>query len=396
MQTHPRLGAVPATWRVGRFGRYVEFRSGQVDPEDESFKTHILIAPNHIESRTGRLLFMETAGGQGAESGKYWCDQGDVIYSKIRPGLRKVTLAPFDCLCSADMYPLKGTRGLTNRYLKWFLLSEPFSDFAEQESARVAMPKLNRETLAEAAIPLPDVSEQERIANFLDEQTARIDALIAEKEDLLGKLSEYAYSRASSLMTLGLHSGAKLQKTNSPELGCIPTHWDVKRLKFLGEVRSGVAKGKDTGDKTTVSLPYLRVANVQDGYVDLTDVQNIEVAESDARRYLLRKGDVLMNEGGDNDKLGRGTVWEGQIDPCIHQNHVFAVRLYDLDLAEWVARFTSTDVARSYFFLSRSRAPTWRPSISPMSASCPCRCRQRLSAKPFSRRSGLRPGVCSN
>jgi type I restriction enzyme S subunit len=354
---------VPAAWRVGRFGRYVEFRSGQVDPEDESFSNHVLIAPNHVESGTGRLLSTETAADQGAESGKYWCDEGDVIYSKIRPGLRKVTLAPFDCLCSADMYPLKGIRCMTNRYLKWFLLSEPFSDFAEQESARVAMPKLNRETLAEAAIPLPDVSEQERIANFLDAQTARIDVLIAEKEALLGKLSEYLYSYASAVMTRGLDPSAKLRKSSFPELGSIPAHWQGKRLKFLGEVRSGVAKGKDVGEKATVSLPYLRVANVQDGYVDLTDVQDIEVAESDAQRYLLRKGDVLMNEGGDNDKLGRGTVWEGQIDPCIHQNHVFAVRLHDLDLAEWVARFTSTDAARSYFFL-RSKQSTNLASIN--------------------------------
>src|SRR5690606_32486056 len=108
---------------------------------------------------------------------------------------------------------------------------------------------------------------------------------------------------------------------------------------------------KDIAGRATVSLPYLRVANVQDGYVDLTEVHEIEVPTTDAERYLLRKGDVLMNEGGDNDKLGRGTVWQAQISPCIHQNHVFAVRLHDLELAEWVARFTSTASARSYFFL---------------------------------------------
>jgi type I restriction enzyme S subunit len=363
MRLHPRFGEIPAEWPVGRFGRYVEFRSGQVDPEDESFTNHILIAPNHIESGTGRLLSTETAADQGAESGKYWCDKGDVIYSKIRPALRKVTLAPFDCLCSADMYPLKGINGLLNRYLKWFLLSEPFSDFAAQESARVAMPKLNRETLAEAAVPLPDAAEQERIANFLDAQTARIDALIAEKVALVEKLSEYIYSQASRLMTRGLDAGATLRKTSFPELGAVPSHWDVKRLKFLGEVRSGVAKGKDIGERATVSLPYLRVANVQDGYVDLTEVHSIEVAEADAQRYLLRKGDVLMNEGGDNDKLGRGAVWQGQVDPCIHQNHVFAVRLDDLELAEWVARFTSTDAARCYFFL-RSKQSTNLASIN--------------------------------
>lgn len=225
------------------------------------------------------------------------------------------------------------------------------------------MQHLTKDVFGGFHVPLPPRVDQERIANFLDAQTTRIDALIAEKKELVERLSEYIYSQASTLMTGGLTAGAKLLKTSFPELGSIPSHWNVKRLKFLGEVRSGVAKGKDLGDKNTVSLPYLRVANVQDGYVDLTEVHSIEVPESDAKRYLLRKGDVLMNEGGDNDKLGRGTVWQGQIDPCIHQNHVFAVRLHDLELAEWVARFTSTDAARCYFFL-RSKQSTNLASIN--------------------------------
>lgn len=210
---------------------------------------------------------------------------------------------------------------------------------------------------------IPPKSEQERISNFLDEQTARIDALIAEKERLLQSLSEYQYSFASSLMTRGMNPDVEFKDTSFPELCTIPKHWTVKRLKFLGEVRSGVAKGKDLGERDTISLPYLRVANVQDGYVDLTEVLEIEIAQNEVARYLLQKNDVLMNEGGDNDKLGRGTVWEGQIDPCIHQNHVFAVRLFDPSLAEWVARFTSTDTARSYFFL-RSKQSTNLASIN--------------------------------
>lgn len=288
------------------------------------------------------------------------CEGGDVGRAAVWegvPGLEEVyyqkalhRLRPLD---AQEEHP---------RYMYWCLHAAAAQN-AYADGGKSTIAHLPADAFRRVRFPKPARGQQESIANFLDEQTARIDALIAEKQDLLRKLSEYAYSRASSVMTLGLHSGAKLQKTSFPELGSIPAHWQVKRLKFLGEVRSGVAKGKDIGEKATVSLPYLRVANVQDGYVDLTDVQNIEVAESDAQRYLLRKGDVLMNEGGDNDKLGRGTVWEGQIDPCIHQNHVFAVRLYDLDLAEWVARFTSTDAARSYFFL-RSKQSTNLASIN--------------------------------
>lgn len=223
--------------------------------------------------------------------------------------------------------------------------------------------ELSSSELAAFKVHAPERSEQERIANFLDEQTARIDALIAEKQALLAALQEHQYSHSSQLMTRGLEANVRLKPTSHPEIGDVPAHWTIKRLKFLGEVRSGVAKGKDHGERDTVSVPYLRVANVQDGYLDLTEVLEIEVGAHEVERYLLRKNDVLMNEGGDNDKLGRGTVWQGQIDPCVHQNHVFAVRLFDSSLAQWVARFTSTHAARAYFYL-RSKQSTNLASIN--------------------------------
>ncbi|OYY94435.1 MAG: hypothetical protein B7Y41_06260 [Hydrogenophilales bacterium 28-61-23] len=240
------------------------------------------------------------------------------------------------------------------------LCREQFSYLSNSTSG---LSNLNAGLIGSVWLAFSDRAEQVRIADFLDAQTARIDALIAEKERLAQSLSEYQYSYASSLMTRGMNPDAEFESTSFPEIGSIPKHWTTKRLKFLGNVRSGVAKGKDNGEKNTVSLPYLRVANVQDGFVDLTEVLEIEVAQCEAARYFLQKNDVLMNEGGDNDKLGRGTVWEGQIAPCIHQNHVFAVRLFDTSLAEWVARFTSTDAARSYFFL-RSKQSTNLASIN--------------------------------
>ncbi len=251
------------------------------------------------------------------------------------------------------------------RFFTYLFKTDLYAGVFEQlaRGMGTAFLRLNTDEFGAVDVPRPSFAEQERIANFLDEQTARIDALIAEKELLLERLSEQRYSYASQLMTKGLDSTVRMKRTSFPELGLIPSHWDVKRLKFLGEVRSGVAKGKDLGQVEKVALPYLRVANVQDGYVDLSEVLEIEVAASDADRYLLKVGDVLMNEGGDNDKLGRGTVWQGQIDPCIHQNHVFAVRLNDAEHSEWVAKFTSTDAARTYFFL-RSKQSTNLASIN--------------------------------
>lgn len=102
------FGDIPEHWDVRKFSREVHIAEGQIDPEVEPYSSMLLIAPNHIESGTGRLLLKQNAADQGAQSGKYLCRAGEVIYSKIRPALAKVTIAPSDCLCSADMYPMSG------------------------------------------------------------------------------------------------------------------------------------------------------------------------------------------------------------------------------------------------------------------------------------------------
>ena len=106
-----------------------------------------------------------------------------------------------------------------------------------------------------------------------------------------------------------------------------PKEWKEIKLKEISEIVSGVTKGRKLTGKSTIFVPYLRVANVQDGYLDLTEIKDIEVLPSDIEKYALQDGDILLTEGGDPDKLGRGTVWNGQIPMCIHQNHIFRVRV---------------------------------------------------------------------
>jgi type I restriction enzyme S subunit len=169
------LGAIPAHWPTTKFSWDVFISEGQVDPEDDRFSEMVLIAPNHIESSTGQVTYKETSADQGAISGKYLCRKGDVLYSKIRPALRKVALADEDCLCSADMYALRPSEKLMPEYLQYFLLSEDFSTWAKLESARVAMPKINRETLSAIRIPVPPLQEQERLVSEIRKGTERID-----------------------------------------------------------------------------------------------------------------------------------------------------------------------------------------------------------------------------
>ncbi len=136
----------------------------------------------------------------------------------------------------------------------------------------------------------------------------------------------------------------------------LPVGWRKTLLENVAEVQTGIAKGKGVSGET-VTIPYLRVANVQDGYVDLSVIKEITVKPHEVDRYLLRAGDVLFTEGGDFDKLGRGTVWSGEIQPCLHQNHVFAVRpnLEQL-LPEFLAFQAASTYGRRYFQLSSKQS----------------------------------------
>lgn len=135
--------------------------SGQVDPKDSQYCNLNLIAPNHIESGTGRITNLETAQEQAAISGKYFFDAGAVLYSKIRPNLVKAAIAPCRGLCSADMYALLPNATLRKEFLLEVLLSDHFTRFAVSGSMRTGIPKLNREHLSQYRCRVPSLEEQD-------------------------------------------------------------------------------------------------------------------------------------------------------------------------------------------------------------------------------------------
>ncbi len=211
------------------------------------------------------------------------------------------------------------------------------------------------------AIP-PERAGLAGLVLFLDRETAKIDALVEEQRRLVELLKEKRQAVISHAVTKGLDPTVPMKDSGVEWLGEVPAHWEVKRLKFVAHIQTGIAKGKDIAGREVLSVPYLRVANVQDGWIDLSEVAMIDLPVDEIDRYLLRVGDVLMNEGGDFDKLGRGGVWDGSVAPCVHQNHVFAVRPFDVS-PEWL-NFTTTSNAAQFFFMGRSKQSTNLASIS--------------------------------
>lgn len=331
----PWLGDVPSNWRVSRFGYEALVNGGQVDPRLEPWRSMILVAPNHIERSTGRIVGRETAAKQGADSGKYLATAGQIIYSKIRPALNKVTIAVEECLCSADMYAMSFRPAIVPRYALYYMLARPFHSYATVTSMRVKMPKINRDELAAAPWLVPPLEEQNSIADFLDRETVQIDALVAKQFEFIGLLQERRANRTADILA---------------SLGVPDT-----QLRRVARIQTGVTLSGD-GDPTLPEWPYLRVANVQMGRVDLSEIKTIHLSERDASSSTLQAGDVLMTEGGDIDKLGRGTVWDGLISPMLHQNHVFAVRpTPEVLLPEYLALWLDSPNAREYFYLTAKK-----------------------------------------
>jgi type I restriction enzyme S subunit len=196
----------------------------------------------------------------------------------------------------------------------------------------------------------PDLPEQRRIADFLDVETAQIDDLNSLRKAQRSRLDERGYAAVSEILVPGILS--------SPA-GVWPWVWlpetrsdrPLVRLGYVCRLQSGLTvDGKREISGDVVTRPYLRVANVQAGRVDLDNLNEITVPTEMATRATLRAGDVLMTEGGDLDKLGRGTVWRGEVSGCLHQNHVFALRpeIDRLD-ADYLALMTRTLHGRNYF-----------------------------------------------
>jgi len=155
------------------------------------------------------------------------------------------------------------------------------------------------------------------------------------------------------------------------EVGLLPRDWQVGLLHELASIRTGIAKNSGAVLENPVVVHYLRVANVQDGFLDLSEMSQLKVRVGDVKRYAVLPGDMLMNEGGDLDKLGRGALWNGEFEPCVHQNHVFVVRCGSRLVPKFLSAWTSSAYARRFFMLA-GRQTTNLASINKTSlGQCP-------------------------
>ena len=213
------------------------------------------------------------------------------------------------------------------KYLYYFCENYDF----EQLNTTVTIPSLTKTNLLNIEIPLPPLDEQRKIAAVLD----KVSDLIAKRRQQLDKLDTLVKARFVEMF------GDTL--LNSME-------WPECRLDLMAEIVSGITKGRKIKDTELFEVPYMAVSNVKDGYIDWTTVKTIMATQAEINQYRLLPLDVLMTEGGDPDKLGRGAIIYRPPDNCIHQNHIFRVRLNKAVLSPvYLEQYLQQQRAKRYF-----------------------------------------------
>jgi type I restriction enzyme S subunit len=283
-------------------------------------------------------------------------EKGDVLFAKITPcmengkGAFVRQLPTRYAFGSTELHVLRAGNKVDGQFLYYATFNPVYRAYAAENMVGAAGQKrVSSRFLKDTRLFLPPLPEQQRIAAYLDASCTAIDAALAAKRRQLETLDTLRKSIIQRAVTRGISARVTLESTGNAWMEQIPRGWKLIFLKRIAEIQGGLTLGKQY-EGPLIERPYLRVGNVQDGHLDLADVSVIELPASVAAGVELRPDDVLMTEGGDLDKLGRGYLWKGEIAGCLHQNHIFAVRCFRHKLEPmFLAYVTAATYGRDYF-----------------------------------------------
>ena len=272
-------------------------------------------------------------------AGRKFAKPGDILIS-VRAPVGDVNVATDRCGIGRGLAAVRPGPDSDSWFLYFALLySKPT---LEAMATGSTFASVNRNILNDLDLPFFDKLTQTAIGRFLRSLVHQI-----EQEDQAVDTTA-ALKRATMRRTFT--SGLRGEAQKETEIGPVPESWGIVSLEDCAFVQTGAAKGRKFSDTEVAQVPYLRVANVQDGHLDLMEMKSITIRKSEIDRYRLQHGDVVLTEGGDFDKLGRGFIWRGQLELCVHQNHVFAVRTdRNRLLPDFFAYQAQSDYGKAYF-----------------------------------------------
>ncbi|CAI8834275.1 type I restriction enzyme, S subunit [Brevibacillus sp. IT-7CA2] len=376
----------PDNWVWVKLGKVLKAMETR-DPTKLNSDTFTYIDIESIDNRNQKIespkeLFIWEAPSRAKRA----VNEGDVLISLVRPYLKNIAMVETchnEAVASTGFYVCRTLDLLDSTFLYYFLRTDVMTSYLISKTKGDNSPSVRSEDFLSGSIPLPPLHEQKRIVERVESLLEKINEAKQLINDIPRKVDQLRKSIVMRLcsgdltvnwrnmnldrrtarelldeinMNVDVQTKSKkrirsindeIDVTSLPE---IPETWTWERLINISDIQGGVTKGKKYGEKTKVSAPYLRVANVQDGFLDLTEIREIEVLPEEREKYLLKEGDILFTEGGDRDKLGRGTVWKNEIVNCIHQNHIFRARCFEGISPEYISIATKTEFSKTYFF----------------------------------------------
>ena len=353
------LKALPSEWGETRMGNVADILFSNVDKHTFETETPVALC-NYVDVYkndciTSAIPFMQ-ASAEPREIARFQIQKGDVLVTKDSETPDDIAIPALvaedlpGVLCGYHLALIRPRHHkIDGPYLAWLHRSKAFRSHYEAQAVGVTRFGLSQSVFKDARIPLPPSAEQESIAAYLDASCAAIDAAMLAKRQQLETLDALRKAIIQRAVTRGISKDVTLQSTGNSWMEQIPGGWKLVCLKRIAEIQGGLTLGKQY-EGPLIERPYLRVGNVQDGHFDLDNVSVIELPASVAPGVELRTDDVLMTEGGDLDKLGRGHVWNGEIAGCLHQNHIFAVRCFPHKLKPmFLSYLTAAKYGRDYF-----------------------------------------------
>lgn len=344
------IGAIPQDWKTDR----LQWHLKEINVSNNPIQTKNILS---LTIEAGVIPYAEK-GNQGNKAKEDYSQYkiafpDTLVINSMNVIIGAVGISQYFGCVSPVYYVFGPIEGTDLRYIYYLFTNTGFQKEMRKYAKGILEIRLriSSNDMLKRIVPSPPFKEQQRIADYLNKMCTEIDAVLEKTRASIEEYKKLKQAVITQAVTKGIRGDRPMKDSGIEWIGDIPAEWRKTQLRHCAAIKSGITLGKKY-EKTDslVERPYLRVANVQDGYVDLSVLTTIEVTQDEDLKYRLRAGDVLMTEGGDRDKLGRGCVWHGAIEPCLHQNHIFAVQTSkDTLLPEFLEYLTVSDVGRSYF-----------------------------------------------
>ena len=321
---------LPKGWTETTLGDLIEPRRTKADPQ--ATPTASFVGLEHVEAHTTKLLGTTSATAMKSSANAF--KRGDVLYGRLRPYLNKVCQPDFDGLCSGEFVVMPENHAVSGAFLKFRLSAYDFVDFASHLNSG-DRPRVDFGQLRSFTFALPPISEQSRIADTLAHLLNETDAGTATLQRCQEKLTDYRAAVLNAAVKGDLT--ADWRKRN-PGV----EHWRRVAFDQIATIQGGLQKSPARAPKQH-HYPYLRVANVHRGRLHLDELRRFELTPEELRKLRLEPGDVLLVEGnGSRKEIGRCALWNGEVENCVHQNHIIRARLEEGVLPQYVSIFLNS------------------------------------------------------